>query len=420
VDIEVAAASRLEPVEAEQRLVALDALRGFALLGIALMNVEFFTRPLQGVMLGLDPALQGADYAAGWVIMAFVQGKFWTLFSLLFGMGFALMLERADALRADPGFAGLYARRLLGLLLIGLAHAVLLWAGDILVPYALAGFLLLLLFRNTPVSRLWKWGLGLYLVPVGLVWLMALGMSAAQFDPAIAAQTAQDMERAAAELQRDYAAAEAVYRDGSYAAVTAQRWRDSLMQYGWMPMFVPAVLGMFLLGAWLLRSGRMRDVAAHRAFFLRLLAFGGPLGAALALYAMPLLLSAQMTVPTRELAIGMTAMTLASLLLCLAYASAIVLAVSGPWPGLARWLAPVGRLALSNYLLQSLVFTTLFYGYGFGLWGQVPRAWQVPLVLAVFALQVGLSRAWLARFRYGPVEWAWRAFTYGRAPRLRY
>lgn len=414
-----AGASRLGPVEAGERLLVLDALRGFALLGIALMNVEFFTRPMQGAMLGMDPALQGFDYAAGWAVMAFVQGKFWTLFSLLFGMGFAVMLERADALRADPGFNGLYLRRLLVLLAIGTAHALLLWPGDILVPYALAGFFLLLLARSMECGMLWKLGLGLYFVPVGLMWLMVLAVSAAQLNPEAGAGMAKEMARAAEELHEAYAAAETVYRDGTWLEVTRQRWKDTLMQYGWMPMFLPAVLGMFLLGAWLLRSGKMRDVAAHRAFFRRLLLAGGPVGALLAVAAMPHLAGADMTVATPSLGWGVMLMTTASLLLCLAYASAVVLAVSGPFPGLGRWLAPVGRMALTHYLLQSTIFSTLFYGYGFGLWGRVPRAWQVVLVFAVFALQVLLSRAWMARFRYGPMEWLWRALTYGRAPALR-
>lgn len=412
-------AGSLAPIEASERLVLLDVLRGFALLGIALMNIEYFTRPLQGVMLGFDSSLSGADRVAGWLIAAFVQGKFWTLFSLLFGMGFALMLQRADALRADPGFAAIYGRRLATLLLIGAAHALLLWAGDILVSYALAGFLLLLLFRNTPVEQLWRVGLLLYLAPLVLFWLSVLGIAALQLDPQAGAETLRELEAGERELRADYAAAARVYRDGSWLAVTGQRWKDSLMQYEWLPMMLPSILGIFLLGAWFMRSGAMRDVAAHRRLFVRLLAIGGPLGAALAVAAMPMLESGSMAMPTIRLAQGVTLMSIANVLLCLAYASSIVLLLQGPWPGLARWLAPVGRMALSNYLLQSLVFGTLFFGYGFGLWGQVPRAWQVVLVVATFAMQILISRLWLEHFRYGPVEWLWRAATYGRVPPLR-
>jgi uncharacterized protein len=410
----------LAPIQAGERLVALDALRGFALLGIALMNIEYFTRPLQGMVFGLNQTLTGADRAAAWLIAAFVQGKFWALFSLLFGMGFAVMFERAEARPGGGDFAAVYARRLGFLLLIGLAHALLLWAGDILVPYALAGLLMILMFRSIPVGQLWRVGLLLHVLPLVLVWFSAVGVELMQLDPKNGGAALRELAAGERQLHESYAAAERIYRDGSWMAVTGQRWRDTLMQYGYLPMTLPMVLGVFLLGAWSMRAGVMRDVAAHRRMFVRLLAMGGPLGAALAIAAMPMIEAGNMAMPSILLAKGITLMTAASLLLCLAYASAIVLALQGPWPGLARWLAPLGRMALSNYLLQSALFGTLFYGYGFGLWGQVPRAWQVALVAATFAAQMLLSRLWLARYRYGPVEWLWRAFTYGRVPRLRH
>lgn len=405
------------PLAPSQRIAVLDVLRGFALLGIALMNIEFFTRPMQGIVLGLDTSMTGIDYAAGWAVMAFVQGKFWTLFSLLFGMGFAVMLERAA--QTGSRFGGTYARRLFVLLLIGLAHAMLIWAGDILVPYAIAGFLLLLMFRNTPVPKLWKWGLALYLVPILLMWLMTGAIEAAKFDPKAAADVARDLAEAGRETREAYAAAEIVYREGSYLDVVNQRFHDSLMQYGWMPMFVPAILGVFLLGAWFIRSGVMRQPQDHKPLFRRLLWLGGPVGVVLVVISMRYLIGAELTNPTPGLAFGSMLMNLGSLLLSLAYASAVVLLTLGPLPSLRDWLGPVGRMALSNYLLQSLVFSTLFYGYGFGLWGQVPRAPQVLLVFAFFAVQILLSRWWIARYRYGPVEWLWRTLTYGQAPPMR-
>jgi len=407
----------LRPVLPAQRIDVLDVVRGFALLGILLMNIEFFTRPMQGIVFGLDTTMQGADYVAGWAVMAFVQGKFWTLFSLLFGMGFAVMLERAQA--ANKGFGGLYARRLLALLAIGLAHALLLWPGDILVPYALAGFVMLLLFRNTPVPRLWKWGLALYLVPMLLMWMMAGGIALAKLDPTAAVEATRALAEGSAQMRADYAAAEPVYASGTYAQVVAQRWRDALMQWSWFPMMVPGILGVFLIGVWFMRAGVMRDAATDRPLFRRLLWLGLPVGALLSVSAMPLLVGTELTVPTVELALGTTLMGVGSLLLCFAYLSAVVLATLGPLPALRRWLAPVGRMALTNYLLQSLFFTTLFYGYGFGLWGEVPRAWQIPLAVAFFALQVLLSRWWMQRFRYGPVEWLWRTMTYLSPPPMR-
>ena len=406
----------LQPIAPAQRIVALDVVRGFALLGILLMNIEFFSRPLQGLALGLDPQLAGADYVAGWLVMAFVQGKFWTLFSLLFGAGFAVMLERAQA--RGGRFAALYLRRLLVLLLIGLAHALLLWAGDILVPYALGGFLLVLLFRGTPVPRLWKWGLVLYAVPPLLVWLSAAAVEAAKLDPAAAGQVLGEMTGAASALRADAAAAATVYARGSYAEATAQRWADFAMLAGWLPMILPAVLGVFLLGAWFLRSGLLRDPGAHRRVFRRWLSIGLPAGALLAVLAMPLLVGSELTIPTFRLALGTTLMSAASLLLCLAYLSALVLATLAGGR-IAGWLAPVGRMALSNYLLQSLFFSLFFYGYGLGFWGAVPRAWQLLLALAFFLVQVLLSGWWMQRFAHGPVEWLWRSLTYLRVPALR-
>lgn len=404
----------MAPVAPEQRIAVIDAVRGFALLGIALMNIEFFSRPMQGIAFGLDTSMTGLDYAAGWLVMAFVQGKFWLLFSLLFGMGFALMMERAEA--RGGGFGGVYLRRLLVLALFGAAHAVLLWPGDILLPYAIVGLLMLLLFRRTPVRRLWKWGLALYTVPIVLMWLMAGAISLARMDPKAAVEVNADLEEGSRLMREAYAAAEPVYRDGSWIEVTAQRASDTLMQLQWLPMFGWMLLGIFLMGAWLLRSGAMREPAAHLPLFRRLLFFGLPVGAMLVVVAMSYLVGSELTVPTPELALGNMLMASGSLLLGLAYLSGIVLLSLGPWPGLKRLLAPVGRMALTNYLLQSVVFSTLFYGYGFGLWGQVSRFWQLVLVVVVFALQIAFSHFWMARFRYGPMEWLWRTLTYLRPP----
>ena len=407
------------PLAGDERHAAMDAVRGCALLGIALMNIEFFARPLQGVMLGFDANLSGPDRAVGWLIAAFVQGKFWTLFSLLFGMGYALMLKRADALPADPEFHRVYARRLGVLLLFGLLHATLLWAGDILVSYALGGFALLLLFRNTPTPQLPLVGLALYGIPCALLWMGAAVFTLAQLHPDSGAAMGQDASASAAELHAAYAQAERVYREGSYFDAVVQRMRDSAMQWQWLPMVLPSIVGVFLLGMWFVRAGVMPDPNAHGRLLRRMCGIAGPVGAVLAVLGMQHLEHADMTTPTLMLAAATTAMMAASLLLCLAYLSGLLLLMRQPRTRPQRWLAPAGRMALSNYLLQSLVFSTLFYGYGWGWAGEIGRVQQVGLVLAVFVLQTGLSHWWLARFRYGPMEWLWRIGTYGAVPPLR-
>ena len=186
------------PVGAHERVEVMDVLRGVALLGILLMNIEAFVGPLMESITGINSRFSGADRWMDAAIYVLVQGKFITLFSLLFGMGFAVMLERANATGASG--TALYARRLLALLGIGLAHALLIWSGDILLTYALLGFVLLLFFRRTPVSRLPKWGIALYVLPLLLTFAMAGFATLAQHDPQAAAEFQKGMAAQAQQI----------------------------------------------------------------------------------------------------------------------------------------------------------------------------------------------------------------------------
>ena len=403
----------LTPLASSERIDTLDVLRGLALVGIALMNVEYFTSPMTDLGAGIMSGPRGIDWVADSFVYLFVRGKFWTLFSLLFGMGFAVMLGRAQA--AGRGFVPMYLRRTAGLLLFGLVHILLIWSGDILFSYGLTALLLLLLFRNTPTARLWKWGVGIWAVMVGLMLLGATMMTvmgdAAQ-DPAAAGQAAEVAALRSAEIT--------AYSSGTYAEATAMRLRYFQHGIGMNAFLVPLVLGMFLLGAWLVRSGAMAEPAAHRRLFVRLGWIGGIAGLVLTLLSVaiepdPAGGSGQPSGP------GMLAMTLhmaGSPLMALAYISIVVLAMQRGVAWL-RALAPAGRMALTNYLAQSVIGTLVFYSYGLGYWGEVSRAWQVVGVLVVFAAQMAFSGWWLARFRYGPLEWVWRAFTYWHLPPLR-
>ncbi|MDH5832537.1 DUF418 domain-containing protein [Luteimonas kalidii] len=399
------------PTDSARRLQALDVVRGFALLGIFLMNIEWFSRPLQAMGTGIDPAAAGLDRAAAWAVYVFVQGKFWVLFSLLFGMGFALMSARGGQ---GPAFRRTYVRRCVALLGFGVLHATLLWSGDILHAYAIAGLMLLAL--DGIAERAWPWlGAGLY-ATLALV-VLAGGAVLSALPPDAGATFAA----LADEVDADAAAASAALAHGDWWQATAQRARDFLaVAMQGLMMLLPMALGVFMLGAWLLRSGRMDDPVAQRGWFARLAAWTLPTGA--------VLMALSLSVGTRFdgmreagpmlLANGLA--MLASLPLALGYLSLLMLGLGTR--ALARplsWLAPAGRMALTHYLLQSLVASTLFYGYGLGLWGQVGRAGQVLLVLVVFALQVAASHWWLARFRFGPMEWLWRWLSYGARPPMR-
>ncbi|MBE2210106.1 MAG: DUF418 domain-containing protein [Xanthomonadaceae bacterium] len=404
----------LSPVQPGERIEVMDVLRGFALLGILLMNIEGFVGPLWLSVTGLNPELTGANRVVDWLIYVLVQGKFMTLFSLLFGMGFAVMLDRAQS-RGDGG-GRLYARRLLALLGFGIVHAVLLWAGDVLISYALVGFAMLLLFRNTKASRLPIWAVSFAIVLVGTLLALGLLMQVFVMTPEGKAMLAKQASDAAAMV----AAERQAYGGGSYLDATIQRIKDTLAMLGALPVFGLLILVMFLLGAWLVRAGIMRDTVAHARLFRRMLLLGMLVG-------LPLMLLSATMMPTMEMhemslrSMGwQSAAMIAGVLMSLGYASAIVLAMHRPaWRRRLSWLAPAGRMALTNYLMQSVVCTTIFYGYGLDYFEQLPRAWQPLFVAALFGLQVWLSRWWLSRYRYGPMEWLWRWMTYGARQPMR-
>lgn len=409
----------LTPTRGEERALQLDVLRGFALCGILLMNIEGFVGPLNIALTGLDPALSGADRWMDAAIYILVQGKFFTLFSLLFGAGFALMLQRAQARGGGGGW--LYLRRLLILLGIGLVHALYIWSGDILVTYALIGIVLLLFFRNTPASRLPKWGVFFYLVPTFLTFLFATAGWMSQFDPTAAAAFQEGLDGAQADFLADVEAQRAAYGvGGSFAAANAQRLADLAMMMGYLVLFGAMVLGMFLIGAGLLRSGALLEPSAHLPLFRRLRSWGLLLGLPMAVLSFWMLPTVDFGRMDFIAASAQSMMGIAGMLLCLGYMASIVLALQdATWRARLAWLAPAGRMALSNYLLQSIVCVGIFYGYGLGYFEQLPRAWQPLFVFALFALQVKLSHWWLARFRFGPAEWLWRSLTYLRPQPMR-
>jgi uncharacterized protein len=400
----------LAPVAPPERIAEMDVLRGFALLGILLMNVEYFFRPLQGIYVGLDRTLAGADAAASWLVMAFVQGKFYTLFSMLFGMGFAIQMERAA--RREARFGGVYARRMTALAVFGAVHGLLIWAGDILLAYALVGFALLL-FRRTPVSRLPKWAAALLAAPLALMSLVVAAIELAGSNEIAREQIARSQAESEAEILQQAARAAEVYATGSFGEQTVQRGVDVLQQLQFLPMFGITLLGFFLLGAWFVRSGAIGDPASHGALFRRMLGIGLGAGAPLAVGAMLLGYGeGLLRVSARAFAATVT-MTVAALLLSFGYLAAVVLLLRRPErrERLAP-LAAAGRMALTNYVLQSVVMTAIAYSWGLGLFGKISRAWQLPLAVAVWGVNLALSRWWLSRFRFGPLEWLWRSITY--------
>ncbi|MEJ1142958.1 DUF418 domain-containing protein [Stenotrophomonas sp. CCNWLW162] len=397
-----AASPSLQPVASGERIAVLDMLRGAALLGILLMNIEAFSGPLDLAFTGIDAHWQGIDYWADAFVYVFVQGKFFTLFSLLFGAGFAVMAQRAEV--AGRGFTPFYLRRSAGLLLIGLFHALLVWSGDILVMYALVS-LPLLACREAPRSWLPWMGVMLYLG--GVVMMLMVGAM-------VSMASAEDVQKMLAEARQSIDQQRLVYGHGSWMQANVQRLSEFGTSMGALLITGPEVLGMFLIGSWFAGSGAL--VAPER--FPRLYAvlrwIALPLGLLVTVLGVawkPYLVPGAYDLPVTA---AMALVTIGGLLMCLGYLAWIV-----RWRTQLGWLAPVGRMALTHYLAQSLVCTLLFYHYGLGWFEVMPRSVQLLSALLLFASQVVISHLWLRRFRFGPMEWLWRAMTYGQLPAMR-
>lgn len=404
----------LVPLAPSERNPTIDVIRGFALLGILLVNMELFFRPLQQLLFPLDPSTTPVDRFADWCVRFFAEGKFYSLFSFLFGLGFGLQLLRAEA--RGRRIVPVYLRRLCILFLIGLIHLSLVWAGDILAFYAVAG-ILLLLFRNARPRTLIIWAVILMTLPL---LLNAAGTAGVVLGRSASPEIAQTIDRAFAvqdsTFRAQWAQATEVYSRGSFLDAIGQRVRDAgLMLYGYMAMG-PSILGMFIVGLYFARRGVFADVESHVPLFRRLLWWGLPLGLlGSALYA-TIVQDVPRTEPSIPLLIGMFGYAVGVPALSLAYMSGITLLMRrAAW---REWLRPIGapgRLPLSNYLAQSLICTWIFYGYGLGFFGRPGKAEGVLISLALYAVLAALSLWWTKRYRYGPMEWVWRKGTYGKA-----
>lgn len=390
----------LQPVAPPERLQVIDVLRGLALFGILAANMRGFNSPRAAYFAPELMWTGRADRIAQGFVDLFITNKFITLFSFLFGLGFAVQLSRAQAKGA--AFAPFYRRRMFFLLLIGLVHAFLIWWGDILVAYALIGFVLLL-FQNRSQKTVFCWGVALIgsLLLAGLVFavLMRFGVHPPTPPKTTPAQIQQ--------LVR-------LYSHGSILAILADRARDVKMQYI-APFYFAPVCGVFLLGVYIWRRGIFQDAAGNLPLIRKALRWGLVLGLAgnLTAGAIGLLLHP----PPRPTPVGF-AQAIAYLVgvpaLSCFYASAVVLLFQKPaWQARLLPFAAVGRMALSNYVLQSVICTMLFYSYGFGLFGKVGPALDLVLTVIVYGAQVPLSAWWLRRYQFGPLEWLWRSLSYG-------
>lgn len=401
----------ISPVAINERIQLLDVFRGFAILGILMVNMQVFYNPVSYMMLGSQSGGDIIKILSETFIKFFFEGKFYVLFSMLFGYGFWLFINKQvpEGVRIIP----IFRRRLFFLLLFGFAHFVFIWGGDILFFYALFGFLLIL-SRKISNERLISWAIPLALVPTfvtGFFMIMAWAFSGI---PEAAAGMEKGMAENAAALKALAEEAYLVHTTGNYWEILSMRLREWMtLTQGGILVFYPVVLGMFLFGAWIARKGYVKNYMQHlplihKVFWWSLVS-GIPLNTLYAIsyqYAQPSILNSWAFLGTFTHIAG-------GLSFALVYTSGmILLTASGKLKAFSGALAPVGRMALTNYLLHSIICTILFNAYGFGLMGKV-EIWQgILLAFVIFALQIPFSKWWLSRFKYGPFEWLWRSLTY--------
>jgi len=445
VDVTLAAESdvgvkkQVEPVSGSERFFAVDVLRGFALLGILAMNIVAFGWPMSAYGNPLHGGgFEGLDRGVWFGNHLVFEVKMMTIFSMLFGAGLVLMDQRAEARGAR--IRGVYYRRILWLLAIGLVHSYLIWNGDILVLYAECG-LLLYLFRNLRPKTLIILGVSTMLIFVPLV----LGFGAAiDYMKAATARVEAQTKAGQKPTPRDQQLHDiwtkhlkenftptpeqqakswnkelAAYR-GGYLGIVKHRAFEVLMS-----QTVGFLLGgMFLAGSrMLLGMGLMKlgvfSAGRSRRFYWWMVGLGYGVGLPLMVFDGLEFIRHSFSFDY-EMHGGIFYNLFGSLVVALGHVGLLMLIVqSGALGWLTRRLAAVGRMALSNYLTHSIVCTTLFYGYGFGLFGQINRTGLAAIVLAIWVFQLMVSPIWLKYFRFGPAEWLWRSLTYWRIQPMR-
>ena len=395
------------PTDPTERIVALDALRGFALLGILVINMWLFGLPtIASFNPTLHGDLSGVNYLAWAIGHVFFEQKFVTLFTFLFGAGMVMFLE-SKARKDQPG-RKLHLSRTFWLLVIGLGHAYLLWFGDILVFYALCGFLVVWVWQWHP-RRQFVLGTVMFSIPSVLLALVGVAYLALSEDGR------GELE---AELLASFGAEFSPEREieiyqGPWLDQVAHR-APLVFEYhtlGFAFEVFWMLGGMMIIGMALYQWGVISNQRSTR-FYKRLLVGAGGAGLTLVLVGLWLReVFAWETVPVITLAFQFNYW--GALLLATGYLAGIMLLCRWLRDGVAvTALAAVGRTAFSNYLLQTVVATSIFYGYGLGLFGELNFVALLGVVVLIWAIQLPLSVWWLSRFRFGPVEWVWRTLTY--------
>lgn len=401
----------LEPVSAGERIVTLDILRGFAVLGILVMNIQAFS------MIGaayLNPSafgnLEGANYLVWYLSHLFADQKFMTIFSMLFGAGIVLMWQRAQAVGRKS--TGLHYRRMFWLMVFGLMHAYLLWHAEILFTYGFCGLFVYWFRKLRPTP----------LLIVGLIILSvspALSLMAGYTMPFWPEEQLQEMESQTWRLSPEAIENEVSNFQGSWSQQMQSRVPAALGMHTGAMIFWSfwRVCGLMLIGMALFKLG-VFSAARSPGFYLTWIVLAVVIGLPIVMYG-----AYRNFAEAWDLSrffFGGIANYWGSLFVGMGWVSVLMLACLSD--GLQRTkqaLGAVGRMALTNYIMQTIICTTIFYGHGFGYFGEVSRVGQILIVFAVWVFQMPFSVIWLRHFRFGPFEWLWRTLSYMKLQPMR-
>jgi len=397
----------LSPVTPSERIQVLDVLRGVALLGILLTNIQHFSMFAGAVRNPtLFGDLQGANFWVYALTFNLAFQKFMPIFSMLFGAGIMLAAERREAAGKDP--SAFHFRRMGVLLLIAMVHAYLVWYGDILFLYAVCGALVFPFRRSSARFLIWA---GIVML-AGQPFMEIVSFAAPGLFGFVHIFQGMSLEEI---LSADLAAFQGGWVENFRMRVLYSFEGQTV---GFLLHGLWRASGLILLGMGLYRLRVMtgeRSPATYWAFV------GVGLGIGLPVTAFAFWLSYRASWGNFWIQqFSLQVIHWVGIVVALAWIGMVMLACRSGcrgWPG--RALAAVGRMALSNYLLHSLICTFLFYGFGLGLYGSVERIGQIGIVLSIWSLQLLGSPLWLRYFRFGPVEWVWRTLSYGKLQSMR-
>ena len=403
--------AQIGPVGVGERIASIDVLRGFALLGILIMNIQSFST-IEAAYLNPTAYgdLSGVNRWVWTLSHVAADGKFISIFSMLFGAGIVLMAARAEAGGVRP--RGLNTRRNVWLIIIGLLHAYLLWYGDILFTY---GVCALIAFAGRKASPKKLIITGVVVFSVAFLLFMLFGFSLRFWPEENRAQSLKNWLPSEEAISAELAAYRGTWLEQMAARIPAA---IALQTFVFLAMEGWRVCGLMLIGMALFKTGVFSAERSKR-FYLAMIGGGYAVGVPLVIAGVVKNFAAGWAFEY-SMFLGSQYNYWGSLFVALGHTGAVMLAFrSGLFGRLRRVLAAVGRMALTNYLMQTVICTTIFYGHGLGLFGYVERKYQIVVVLAVWAVQLIYSPIWLRHFRFGPAEWAWRSLTYGRRQSIR-